>query len=252
MQQPIVSNPPAGKPSLARYLWQEWLRPTGEALLLALLITTFAFTTVGVVGTSDLPNLHPGERLVVPKYQTWLHRFGIGSFKRGDLVVVKPPLTDPYAIQPLPLLGQFGVNFRPFFIKRIVALPGDRIRMEQGQLFVNGVAVDESHTVPYWRSLGQLDTISDRANSDAWPFRQGQTGEYVVPEGMYFVMGDNRSNGGSEDSRAFGPVSLDQIGGKANFVLWPPIRRDENGQWRVNWRVMGTPEGFRVLEPGRP
>ncbi|HEU4741378.1 MAG TPA: signal peptidase I [Meiothermus sp.] len=252
MQRPVTGTTPAVKPSFLRYLWHDWLRPVGEALLLAFLITTFAFTTVGVVGTSDLPNLHQGERLVVPKYQTWLHRFGIGSFKRGDLVVVKPPLSDPYAIQPLPVLGQWGVKFRPFFIKRIVALPGDRIRMEQGQLFVNGVAVDETHTVPYWRSLGQLDTISDRANSDAWPFRKGQIGEYVVPTGMYFVMGDNRSYGGSEDSRAFGPVPLDQIGGKANFVLWPPFKRDENGQWRLNWRVTGIPEGFRALEPKHP
>ncbi|MER3554916.1 MAG: signal peptidase I [Meiothermus sp.] len=232
------------KPSFWRYFWLEWLRPVGEAVLIALLVTTFAFTTVGVVGSSDLPNLHQGERLAVPKYQTWLHRFGIGTFQRGDLVVVKPPLSSPYAVQPLPVLGQFGATFRPFFIKRVVGLPGDRLRMERGQLFINGKAIDERHTVPYWQAQGNWDQDSSLANSNSWPFRKGETGEFTVPQGMYFVMGDNRSPGGSEDSRDFGPVPLNQIGGRASTMLWPPVIRD-NGHWQLNWRRMATPEGLR-------
>ncbi|MBF6593396.1 MAG: signal peptidase I [Thermaceae bacterium] len=235
------------KPSFVRYFWLEWLRPIGEALLLALLITTFAFTTVGVLGSSDEPTLHSGERLFVPKYQTWLHRFGIGSFHRGDLVVVRPPSSSPYAVQPLPFLGQLGATFRPFFIKRIVGLPGDRLRMVQGQLYINGKAVNESHTVPYWQAKGQWDQSSSLANSDTWTFRKGQIGEFAVPQGMYFVMGDNRSPGGSEDSRDFGPVALNQIGGRASFMLWPPLTRDTNGHWQLNWHPMRAPQGLQGI-----
>jgi len=234
-------------PSFWRYLWLEWLRPVSEAVLVALLVTTFLFTTVGVVGTSDLPNLKSGERLWVPKYQTWLHRFGWGSFQRGELVVVKPPLTSPYAVQPLPVLGPWGATFRPFFIKRIVGLPGDRLRMVAGQLYINGRAVQESHTVPYWQKLGQWDQTSALANSDTWPFRHGQTGDFVVPQGMYFVMGDNRSPGGSEDSRDFGPVPLSQIGGQASTVVWPPLQRDLYGHWQLNWGSLQIPPGLRDL-----
>ena len=231
---------PAQPISFIRYLWLEWLRPVGEAILLAFLITTFLFTTVGVVGTSDLPNLQNGQRLFVPKYETWLYRFGIGSFKRGDLVVVRPNAESPYAVQPMPFFGQWGATFHPFFIKRIVGLPGDKIRLESGQLFLNGQAINEAHTVQFWQHLGQWDTSSDRANSDQWPFRNGEKGEYTVPAGHYFVMGDNRSFGGSEDSRGFGPIPLNQIGGKATFVLWPPVQ-----DGKLAWRSLGTPEAFR-------
>lgn len=249
MQKPVTGQADPAKLSFWRYMVLEWFRPIGEALLVAFLVTTFLFTTVGVFGQSDEPNLHQGERLIIPKYQTWLHRFGIGSFKRGDLVVVRPNASSPYAVQPMPVLGQFGATFRPFFIKRVVGLPGDRIKMERGQLYINGTAVDESHTVPYWKNLGQLDTDSDRANSERWPFRKesNPSAEYVVPAGEYFVMGDNRSWGGSEDSRGFGPVPLNQIGGKATFVIWPPVSQDSQGNWRLNLTSQKTPQGFSAI-----
>lgn len=247
MDQPSkMGKAPSMLQSFWQYLRLEWFRQVGEALLIAFLIITFLFTTVGVVGTSDLPNLQPGERVFIPKYQTWLQRFGLHPFRRGDLVVVKPPLSSPYAVQAFPVLG---FSFHPFFIKRLVGLPGDRIRLERGQLFINGIAIDEVHTVPYWRSLGQLDEGSRLANSELWPFREGQTGEFTVPLGMYFVMGDNRSVGGSEDSRDFGPVALSQIGGRASFMLWPPLKR-EQGQWKLNWHKLETPQGFRAIGGG--
>lgn len=252
MQEPVVGQSSPAKLNFWQYMVLEWFRPIGEALLVAFLITTFLFTTVGVFGQSDEPNLHQGERLIIPKYATWLHRFGIGSFQRGELVVVRPNSTSPYAVQPMPFLGQFGATFHPFFIKRIVGLPGDRLKMVHGQLYINGLEVNESHTVAYWKSLGKLDETSDRANSDSWPFRtKGLAAvepEYIVPAGTYFVMGDNRSYGGSEDSRGFGPVPLNQIGGKATFVLWPPVSKDENGQWHFNLEPQAIPEGLKAVK----
>ena len=221
------------------YLWHEWFRQVGEALLLAFVVTTFLFTTVGVLGDSMVPNLQSGERVFVPKYETWLHRFGIGGFKRGDVVVIKPPEGAPNSVQPMPI---FGTPFRPSFIKRVVALPGDWVHMRAGQLYVNGREVDESHTTLYWKQQNNWDQGSPLAFSGEWPFRQTHPAEFEVPKGTYLVMGDNRSAGGSEDSRIFGPVPLNRIAGRASFILWPI------GQWG---RVV-RPEGFKKLEEPTP
>src|SRR5690606_37802111 len=66
--------------------------------------------------------------------------------------------------------------------------------------------------------------------------------DFVVPEGPYFVMGDNRSPTGSEDSRYFGPIDSVAIAGRATAVIWPP-RRD--GEW--NWRLLPPPKGFDTV-----
>lgn len=248
--EPALAQAQASRPyrSLWPYLGREWLRQVGEALLVAFGVTTFLFTTVGVLGTSDLPNVRPWERVFIPKYETWLYRLGYGGYRRGDLVVVKPPADAPSARQPLPLLGRWGFTYRPYFIKRVVGLPGDRIRMEQGQLYLNGHKLEEAHTVPYWRAQGQWDQTSDLANSAYWPFRHDPgVPEYVVPAGHYFVVGDNRSWGGSEDSRTFGPVPLEQMGGRAATVIWPPAYRDEEGHWQWGWRRLGQAEAFKDL-----
>lgn len=223
------------KPRFLHYLWHEWFRQVGEALLLAFLVTTFLFTTVGVIGDSMVPSLKSGERVFVPKYQTWLHRFGVGEFKRGDVVVVKPPDGAPNSVQAMPI---FGTPFRPSFIKRIVALPGDIVHMQAGQLYVNGREVDEAHTTRYWKEQGYWDQGSPLAFSGEWPFRQTHPAEFEVPPNTYFVMGDNRSAGGSEDSRIFGPVPLNRIAGRATFILWPIS----------HWSRIARPEGFKQLE----
>lgn len=61
--------------------------------------------------------------------------------------------------------------------------------------------------------------------------------------GYYFVMGDNRTLGGSEDSRTFGPVPVEAIAGRANFVWWPILVREEGG-WRLNLRRLAPPEAY--------
>ena len=85
-------------------------------------------------------------------------------------------------------------------IKRVIGLPGDTIEIRENQVFVNDVAVAE----PYLRSGS----------------RMGDFGPLVVPEGEYFVMGDNRSS--SQDSRAIGPVEESRLIGRAFVIIWPP------------------------------
>lgn len=252
------------------YLFREWFRQVGEALLLAFLVTTFLFTTVGVVGSSMNPTLLNGERVFVPKYETWLVRFGLMQWKRGEVAIVKPPEGTPNAIAQFPVLG---FKFRAFFIKRIVALPGDKVSVRDGVVYINDKAINEIHITqfiqPYPETYpqacyqdGKLTALITqqqvRFAPDAMPeylkptlamltppsqeeLDKSKTGENCFPSsltlkpGYYFVMGDNRTFGGSEDSRTFGPVPASSIAGRANAVWWPLNRI----------RGLGIPEGFR-------
>jgi signal peptidase I len=124
------------------YLFKEWFRQVGEALLVAFLVTTFVFTTVGVVGQSMFPTLRNGERVLVPKWETWLVRLGLKEWRRGEIAILKPPEGTPYGTARFPVLG---FSFRAFFIKRIVAVPGDEVYVERGVVHVNGVPLLETH-----------------------------------------------------------------------------------------------------------
>ncbi|GAA3994388.1 signal peptidase I [Deinococcus rubellus] len=210
-----------------RVLWS-WLEP----LVLAVVITQFGVTLVGVDGASMMPNLRDHERLLVPKYETWLHKLGVGDFKRGDILVFKPPT------QALnrPLLGNWlgqwtnqwtnQFNYRPFLVKRLIGLPGDWVRMSGGEVFVNGARVSQQFTAAYWRAQGcwdQSSLIADNARLDTATGRVSS--EVTLGAGQYFLMGDNRSAVGSEDSRLFGPVAQRDIAGRAAAVVWPMVRR---------------------------
>lgn len=263
-----MSNKP--KKSFMRSLWDDVIRPWGEAILFAWVITTFLVSMVGVDGNSMMPNLRWGERVVIPKYESWLHRFGVGDFQRGDILVVKPPLDSPGS--QMSFLGLW--NYRPFFIKRLVAVPGDKVRVSAGEVFVNGKQVDQSSITTFWQQQGCWDTQTEEANHAA-ALRNAQnqqttlTEEITVPEGQYFVMGDNRSPGGSEDSRIMGTIPMKDIAGRAALIVWPFIRKADakfdcnatavsreaeknrvqlSGDWQLNLRLLQRPDGFKAIE----
>ena len=280
----------APKNSSQRF-WQE-VRGYAEALLVAFLIVTFVFTTVGVVGSSMRPTLDggngqlpqalfTGDRVFIPKFDTWLRRLGVlGEYDRGDIVVVREPTNAP-SLQVQ--------TRRSFFIKRVIARPGDRLRIDNGQVYVNGTAINQSYitasgeitpdpidfpvvTVQDGQVVGfeglipgTYDPVSGGPapiDSEETQFYYGGTldalapipadapegepflHELVIPEEHYFVMGDNRqsSRGGSEDSRYFGPVESIAIAGQATAVIWPPRR---NGEW--NWRLLNPPAAFEEI-----
>lgn len=124
------------------------LRGYAEAIAIAYVVITFGFNTVGVVGSSMQPNLDggtqggslvtallTGDRVFIPKYETWLRRMGVmPGYERGAVVVVREPANAPTAQER---------DRRPFFIKRVIGVPGDRIRIEDGIVLVNGVAIDD-------------------------------------------------------------------------------------------------------------
>ncbi len=119
-----------------------------EALAIVFLVVTFVFNTVGVVGPSMRPNLVgggdasglltsilAGDRLFLPKYDTWLRRAGIlGPYARGDIVVLRQPANAPSV--------QEGAR-RVLLVKRVIAVPGDRLRIEAGEVYVNGHRLDQ-------------------------------------------------------------------------------------------------------------
>lgn len=148
MTSPSESSPTKQRPTASQRFWAE-VRGYAEALAIAFLIVTFVFNTVGVVGGSMRPNLDggvgssnmfqsliTGDRVFIPKYDTWLRRAGVlGEYARGEIVVVREPANAP--------IHQIDGGRRPFFIKRIVAGPGDTVRIDAGQVIVNGVPIDQ-------------------------------------------------------------------------------------------------------------
>jgi len=131
---------------------------------------------IRVEGYSMEPTLFNGEFVIVNKLA---YQFGIPQF--GDVIIFHYP-RDP----------------SQEFIKRIIGLPGDKVKINNGQLFINDLALSE----PY------ISESPDYQN------------EWIVPDGSLFVLGDNRNK--SSDSHNWGPVSLEYVIGKAQFIYWPP------------------------------
>jgi signal peptidase I len=174
-QPAIDPTPPPAARSAGLGLWLRDLLVSAAA---SVLIITFLYQPVRVEGTSMLPRLEDRDRLFINKFV-----YRIASIDRGDVVVFHYP-RDP----------------EKSYIKRIIALPGDRLRIDHGHVWLNGKLQSESY-VP----LMYEDTRS--------------MAEIVVPDDNYFVMGDHRSI--SSDSREFGPVERSLIYGKAVFIYWP-------------------------------
>jgi signal peptidase I len=155
-----------------------WLRDILVSTAISVLIITFLYQPVRVEGTSMLPRLENQDRLFINKF---LYRFS--SIERGDVVVFRYP-RDP----------------QKSYIKRVIALPGDRLCIEHGTVWLNGKPLPEAYVPEQYRDLRSM-------------------AEIVVPEGSYFMMGDHRSI--SSDSREFGPVERSLVYGKAVYVYWP-------------------------------
>lgn len=205
------------RPWAAR-LWAT-LREWGQPVLFALVVTQFGASAVQVDGASMLPALRHGEWLAVEKAGGWVHRLGVGGYARGDIVVFKPPRgaeaawSQMYRGMPLPW------RYRPFLVKRVIGLPGDRVSLRGGVVRVNGRVLPEVART-FWAAYC-LDTLGPQANGVAPGPAAAPQPEVTVPPGHYYLLGDNRSPGGSLDSRLFGPVPVGDIAGRALARVWP-------------------------------
>ncbi len=162
------------------FVWA-WARDLILSLILATLVILFIYQPVQVEGTSMMPALVDQERIFISKFT---YQIGIEKIQRGDTVVFWSP-ADP------------GKSY----IKRIIGVPGDVVRIDQGVVYVNGRRLLESYVPPAYRD------------------RQSMAGLRIGPD-YYFVLGDHRSS--SNDSRSWGPVHRRSVYGKAVFVYWPP------------------------------
>jgi signal peptidase I len=168
---------PAPEPNSMHTL-RIWMRDLFFALLFSFFIILFVYQPVKVEGGSMEPGLEDQERIFINKL---VYKFE--SIERGDIIVFRYPR-----------------DTHKSFIKRVIGLPGDRIRISYGHVFVNDHQLPESY-VP-------TDYLDARSFA-----------EIVVPHNAYFVLGDHRSM--SNDSRDFGPVMRGYIYGKAVFGYWP-------------------------------
>lgn len=197
-------------------------------MLIALVVRTVAFEPFNIPSGSMIPSLLVGDYLFVSKYSYGYSRYSLpfspdiidgrimGSEpERGDIVVFKLPS-----------------NTDIDYIKRVTGLPGDRIRILGGILHINGVPVERELVGPssYEDTQGNtvevteyIETLPNGASHPIYEFsdnnRLDNTQEWVVPEGHFFAMGDNRDN--SLDSRAnVGFVPFENLVGRAEFIFY--------------------------------
>lgn len=149
-----------------------------------------------VDGHSMDATLNHGEYILISKIE-----YLVGEPLRGDIIVFHPP-----------------ERIKDSFIKRVIGIPGDRIELKEGGVLVNGKNINE----PYLSSGVKTCLVANM------PDCRNDEASYLIPEGKYFVLGDNRP--GSQDSRAWmtpdskpNPfIDREQIQGKARIVWWPP------------------------------
>ncbi|HEY6351358.1 MAG TPA: signal peptidase I [Candidatus Angelobacter sp.] len=178
--EPVAAEEPVAAVSEDRNLrvLNTWVRDLFLSLGISLFIILFVYQPVKVEGGSMEPGLQDQERIFINKLA-----YKLEDIQRGDIVVFRYPR-----------------DTRKSFIKRVIGLPGDRVRVFDGRVYLNGQLTSEPY-VP-----------EEYLDSRSYP-------EVKVPADSYYVLGDHRSM--SNDSRDFGAVQRNYIYGKAVFGYWP-------------------------------
>jgi signal peptidase I len=163
-----------------------FLREVAEVVVLAVILylgISFAVQAVHVEGISMYATLDDNDYLIANKIDYRLH-----APQRGDIIILRPP----------------SDNSKDF-IKRVIALPGEKLLIRDGVVYINRHRLDEPYLPEAWTNLSN--------------WSPGGPDGTVMPANQYFVMGDNRNK--SQDSRYFGPITSDRIDGRAWFRIWP-------------------------------
>ena len=171
------------KPSILSIIWS-WIWSFIVAFIIVGGVYFFLGRPFTVSGASMYPTLHNGDRMVLSK---------VGDIHRFDVVILKAP------------------DENVEYIKRVIGMPGDTVEMKSGVLYINGKKVDQPFINT--EALAKQTVFMDDFTLESL------TGESKVPEGKYFVLGDNR--GVSKDSRMIGFIDRSSIEGKAVFTIWP-------------------------------
>jgi signal peptidase I len=241
-------------------IW-ETVKVVIQALLIAFVVRTFFFQPFNIPSSSMYPTLLVGDYLFVSKlsygYGKYSFNFSFGLFSDpwikccpidfpGRTVLAEPPERGDVAVFKYP--SDTSVDY----IKRVIGLPGDRIQMREGVLFINGAAVKKDRIEDFIDSEGQAtipkevraipqyietlpNNVSYRVLDSTPDGAVDTTEEYVVPEGHYFMMGDNRDN--SQDSRYLdrvGYVPIENFMGRADVIFFSVS--PDTSIWQV-WKL---------------
>lgn len=193
--QRSVTRGAAGKSGGAYKEIIEWIKALVIAVVLVFVIRQFLFSPYIVDGSSMKPNFETGERLIVNKI---IYTFKEPQF--GDVVVFNVP--------------QQGRKF----VKRVIGVPGDVVKLEGDELFINGEKVDEPYIADAIAAAREQGGLYNGTGLH-YNFPNDANMETTVPEGSIFALGDNRSD--SQDSRAIGFVDEKEIVGRADVIFWP-------------------------------
>jgi len=229
-----------------RAVWDQ-VSTIAVAILIALIIRAFVIEPFRIPSESMLPTLLIGDHLFVNKFLygpripfTDIRLPGLRMPERGDVVVFEvgrndgsvPGVREP--ITPADLHPEFP---RDDFVKRVVGLPGDRVQIRDGRVTVNGIPAEQIATGETFKNgsgaslvlreevLGECvhSILEDPISPSPWSRR----GDFVVPEGRYLMMGDNRDN--SNDGRNWGTVRFEDMKGPAFILYW---------SWNVNGNAL--------------
>lgn len=198
--QPADEAPPRRK---KRSLLAELPFLVAIALALAVLVKTLALQAFYIPSESMVDALQVNDRVLVNKVS-----YRIGQPERGDVVVFDQSPNEEESL-PAALIRNLAESIgartpEADLIKRVVGLPGETIDIRDNTVFIDGEPLDE----PYL----------EEAIRTRWDASE----PLLIPEDSYFVMGDNRTR--SLDSRTFGPISRDEIVGRAFVIIWPTSR----------------------------
>lgn len=163
-----------------------WLKALLIALVIVLLFRHFLITPSVVKGESMMPNLQDGDRIILSK---------ISEINRFDEIAFKAPDADDN------------------YVKRVIGVPGDTVEMRNDQLIINGQEFEEPYLDEFKESLSDGYTLTEDFTLETL------TGQEKVPEGKFFVLGDNRQR--SKDSRMFGFIDEETVIGDVKFRIWP-------------------------------
>jgi signal peptidase I len=227
----------------------ETIKTVVYAMLIAVAIRTVAFEPFNIPSGSMIPTLLVGDYLFVSKYSYGYSRFSLPF---------SPPLFSGRIFGHPPVRGDVAVFKLPRdtsvdYIKRIIGLPGDRVQVTHGQLYINGQMVPRQPAGEYMAEDGGAKILTQRyietlpgsgVKHDIIKMsdesEQNNTIEYVVPQGYVFAMGDNRDN--SQDSRfqnAVGYIPLENLVGRAEIIFFSI---DATAPW---WEVWEWPFEIR-------
>ncbi len=204
--------------------WIDSAQSLLTTVVIAVFIITFVVQAFQIPSESMENTLLIGDYLLVDKLRygdqggSFDHVMPYRSVRRGDIIVFKYPV-DP----------------RQHFVKRVIAIPGDRLRLVNRRVYVNGIALSEpyarhvgSFRIPYRDDFPELDTPDTGVQADWWLELKKlvEDGQLIVPAESYFVMGDNRED--SLDSRYWGFVPRANIVGRPLVIYWSVRDTDED------------------------